>query len=292
MDLYRFLYKYTMNASEIITGEKLQNLANIYIGEQSDFNYNPLIKQQLSKQLLLSNIPNQFQNPPIIFCYADRLNNISKIISNFQNPFTLISHNSDQNITETPEILTILNSPNLIKWYAQNICFRHPKLEIAPIGLANSMWPHGDLSLFDNIHYLRSIIKLNRIFFNFNIHTNPTIRQPCFNILSNFLPYLQNISPRENQIRLSTYEFCISPEGNGKDCHRLWEALYLKVVPIVLRTPFTETLLRNNIPLVVLDKWEDIKEIGPTLKYTDYDFSVIEREFTMSAFIRKINSNQ
>ena len=30
-----------MNSSEIITGEKLQNIANIYIGEQSDFNYNP-----------------------------------------------------------------------------------------------------------------------------------------------------------------------------------------------------------------------------------------------------------
>lgn len=281
-----------LGASEIITGEKLQNLANIYLGEQSDFNYNPRIRSQVSKQLLLSNIPNPFQNPPIIYFYTNNIPDISKKITHFQNPFTIISHNSDNNITETPEILTILNSPNLIKWYAQNVCFRHPKLEIAPIGLANSMWPHGDLSLFDNKQFLRSIIKLNRIFFNFNIHTNPMIRQPCFNILSNILPFLPNISPQENQIRLSTYEFCISPEGNGTDCHRLWEALYLKVVPIVLRTAFTETLLRNNIPLVVLDKWEDIQQIGPTLKYSDYDFSIIERDFIISAFKRKINSNQ
>jgi len=280
-----------MNSSEIITGEKLQNLANIYIGEQSNFDYNPLIKKQLSKQLLLSNITNPFQNPPIIFFYADRINNISTIIKNFQNPFTLISHNSDNNITETPETKIILNSPLLIKWYAQNICFRHPKLQLAPIGLANSMWPHGDLSIFDNTQFLRSIIKLNRIFFNFNIHTNPTIRQPCYNILSKILPYLPNISPQENLIRLSTYEFCISPEGNGTDCHRLWEALYLKVVPIVLNTPFTKILLQYKIPLVVLEKWEDIKELGPTLKYSDYDFSVIEREFTMTAFKRKIISN-
>jgi hypothetical protein len=280
-----------MNSSEIITGEKLQNLANIYLGEQSDFNYNPRIRSQVSKQLLLSNIPNPYQNPSIIFCYADRINDISKIISNFQNPFSLISHNSDNNITETPEILTILNSPQLLKWYSQNICFRHPKLEIAPIGLANSMWPHGDLSLFNNTQFIRSMIKLNRIFFNFNIHTNPKIRQPCFDILSKILSFLPNISPNDNLIRLSTYEFCISPEGNGSDCHRLWEALYLKVVPIVLRTPFTETLLRNKIPLVVLEKWEDLKHIAPTLKYNDYDFSVIEREFTMSAFIRKINGN-
>ena len=281
-----------LNASQIITGEKLQELADIYLGEQADFNYNPRIRSQVSKQLLLSNIPNPFQNPPIIYFYTNNIPDISKKITQFQNPFTIISHNSDNNITETPEILTILNSPNLIKWYAQNVCFRHPKLEIAPIGLANSMWPHGNLSLFDNTQYIRSIIKLNRIFLNFNIHTNPSIRQPCFNILSNILPFLPNISPQENLIRLSTYEFCISPEGNGTDCHRLWEALYLKVVPIVLRTPFTETLLINNIPLVVLEKWEDIQHIGPTLKYSDYDFSVIEREFIMSAFIRKITSNQ
>lgn len=281
-----------MNASEIITGEKLQNLANIYLGEQSDFNYNPLIKQQISKQLLLSNIPNPFQNPPIIYFYTHNIPDISKKIPQFQNPFILISHNSDNNITETPEIITILNSPNLIKWYAQNIYFIHPKLELAPIGLANSMWPHGDLSLFNNREFINNRkIKLNRIFFNFNIHTNPKIRQPCFNILSNILQTLPNISPQENQIRLSTYEFCISPEGNGSDCHRLWEALYLKVVPIVLRTPFTETLLRNQIPVVVLEKWEDLQQIAPTLKYSDYDFSIIEKEFIMSAFIRKINSN-
>jgi hypothetical protein len=286
-----------MNSIHIITGEKLQEIADIYIGEQSDFNFNPRIRCQYNKQLLLSNIPAIFQNPSIIFCYADRINNISKIISTkFQNPFILISHNSDNNIIETPNNLSILENPLLIKWYAQNNCFRHPKLELAPIGLANSMWPHGNLSIFDNKYFIDQIynntskVKPNHIFFNFNIHTNPKIRQPCYDILSRILPFLPNISPLENLIRLSTYQFCISPEGNGSDCHRLWEAFYLKVVPIVLNTPFTETLVRNKLPVVVLEKWEDILEVGPTLKYSDYDFSIIQEKYTFTNFSQLIRN--
>jgi len=281
-----------MNSIQIITGEKLQETADIYIGEQSDFMFNPRISQQTNKQLLLSNIPPIFQNPPIIFCYADRINNISKIITTkFQNPFTLITHNSDKNITEIPEIISILESPLLIKWYAQNICFRHPKLELAPIGLANSMWPHGNLSIFDNTDFISTLNKKsNHIFFNFNIHTNPKIRQPCYNILSRRLQFLPNINPQENLIRLSTYQFCISPEGNGSDCHRLWEAYYLKVVPIVLNTPFTETLVRNKLPVVVLEKWEDILQVGPRLNYSDYDFSIIQEKYTFTKFSQLIRN--
>lgn len=280
------------NASQIITGEKLQEIADIYLGEQGDFNYNPRIRNQLSKQLLLSNIPNPFQNPPIIYFYTNNIPDISKKIHQFQNPFSLISHNSDNNITETPEILTILNSPLLIKWYAQNICFRHPKLELTPIGLANSMWPHGNLSIFDNKEFITSLnSKSNHIFLNFNIHTNPKIRQPCYNILSKILPFLPNINAKENLIRLSTYQFCISPEGNGVDCHRLWEALYLKVVPIVLNTPFTETLVRNKIPVVVLEKWEDILHVGQSLKYSDYDFSIIQEKYFFERFSQLIRNS-
>lgn len=287
-----------MNSNEIITGEKLQELADIYLGEESDFQFNPRIRTQRNKHKSINTIETHFDNPRIVYFYTHQIVKISEKITYFQNPFILISHNSDGNITENQDTLKILNSPLLIKWYAQNICFRHPKLELAPIGLANSMWPHGNLSLFDNPQFINKIydktnnlrIKQNRIYFNFNIHTNPKIRQSCFDILSKIYTPLPNISPLENQLRLSTYQFCISPEGNGSDCHRLWEALYLKVVPIVLRTPFTETLIRNQIPLVILEKWEDLKHIEPNLNYNNYDFSIIEEKYTFINFSQKIKN--
>jgi hypothetical protein len=277
-----------MNSDKIITGERIQEIADIYLGEVSNFQYNPRIIHQIHKQKNINEIQNEYNNPRIIYFYTHDILKIVRIIAYFQNPFILISHNSDENIIETQETHTILNSPLLINWYSQNVCFYHPKLHMIPIGIANSMWPHGNLSPFNNNELKININnKKNRIFFNFNIHTNPRIRQPCYNILSNYYPSLPNISPEENIKRLSTYEFCISPEGNGVDCHRLWEALYLKVVPIVLRTPFTETLLINQIPLVVLNSWEDLPIIEKQLKYNNYDFSIIENKFTMDR-IREI----
>jgi len=278
-----------MNSSEIITGEKLQELSNIYLGTEDDFNYNPCILVQRDKHININNIVSLFPNPRIVFFYSHQINKLANIIQFFMNPVILISHNSDENIVESGESLKILETPNVIKWYSQNICFYHPKLLLAPIGLANSMWAHGNLSIFDNSLFINTLHqKTNRISFNFNLHTNPYNREKCYNILIKYLPFLPNIDPTENLKRLSTYEFCISPEGNGVDCHRIWEALYLKVVPIVLQSPFIEILLRNNIPLVVLNSWEELERIEPTLNYKSYDLSVIDREFTMSKMINKI----
>ena len=70
--------------------------------------------------------------------------------------------------------------------------------------------------------------------------------------------------------RLSTYKFCICPEGNGVDSHRLWECFNLKVVPIVIKSEFTNILLNQGIPLVVLDNWTEL-DVNK-LNYNDYDF--------------------
>jgi hypothetical protein len=74
----------------------------------------------------------------------------------------------------------------------------------------------------------------------------------------------------ENLKRLKDYEFCICPEGNGVDTHRLWEAIYLKTIPIVVKSEFTNILIKNNVPVVVLENWSEL-DIG-NLHYHDYNF--------------------
>jgi hypothetical protein len=73
--------------------------------------------------------------------------------------------------------------------------------------------------------------------------------------------------------RLSEYAFCICPEGHGVDTHRFWECMYLRVVPIMLRTPFSMILEYNHYPVVLLDSWEDLDE--STLDYSAYEFPEI-----------------
>jgi len=255
----------------IITGEKIQQQCDVYFGLQEDFDYNPVIKNQRHKQVLLNNFNNEFSNPYYIFCYSHRIKELSNKIHLFRNKFVLITHNSDGEITNEPHVLNILNTHNLDKWYAQNVLVDHNKLFFLPIGIANSMWAHGNLNIFKNETVLHNIFnKSKNVYFQFNIDTNKTKRNHCFNSLKNKLEWLNNVSPLENILRFSQYKFCICPEGNGVDTHRLWEALYLKIVPIVIKSEFTNILQKNNIPLLILNSWDDFDRNN--LNYEIYDF--------------------
>ena len=136
------------------------------------------------------------------------------------------------------------------KWYAQNICFEHEKLIFLPIGIANSQWRHGDLSIYTKEEEGK---KTKKVYFNFNIETNRSKRQPCYDKLKGKLEWLPNIEPRQNIQRLREYEFCICPEGNGVDTHRLWEAIYVKTIPIVIQSEFTDILKKNKVPVCIVD---------------------------------------
>jgi len=264
-----FLFYDDRRFSKIITGEKLQQMCDLYLGFDDDFNFNPVISNEIFKHCSFNLFTKPFDNPLKIFCYSHHISRLSSIIHLFKNDFILVTHNSDNEIRETHDVLNILNCGKLLKWFGQNICFDHEKLCFLPIGLANSQWPHGNLSAFHNIRF-SSTSKTNDVYFNFNIQTNVIKRQPCFDILKNKLQWLDTIDPIENHKRLSTFRFCICPDGNGMDTHRLWECLYLNVVPVVIKNEFTCLLVKQNIPLVVLDSWENFD--SNSLIYADYNF--------------------
>ena len=58
---------------------------------------------------------------------------------------------------------------------------------------------------------------------------------------------------------LSGSKFMICPEGNAIDCHRNWEVLYMRRVPIMTRDPYLEVLFKNY-PVLFVDKYSDITE--------------------------------
>jgi hypothetical protein len=49
----------------------------------------------------------------------------------------------------------------------------------------------------------------------------------------------------------------ICPQGNGVDCHRNWEVLYLKRVPIMKRTSYLEELYKDY-PILWVDDYSEI----------------------------------
>ena len=59
------------------------------------------------------------------------------------------------------------------------------------------------------------------------------------------------------------YPFWLSPRGNGIDCHRTWEALYLDIIPIVWNS--TLNILYENLPVLIIN---DHKELNETFLYS------------------------
>ena len=74
---------------------------------------------------------------------------------------------------------------------------------------------------------------------------------------------------------LSTYKFAISPDGNGIDCHRVWECIYVGCIPI---------LKNNNI---MFDFFKDL----PIL-WVD-NFSIVTETFLLEQYkiLKNVNFN-
>jgi len=259
----------------IITGERVQQVCDVYLGREYDFNFNPIIIREVDKHKIIDDINDSYDNPFVVFCYTHFLNILSEKIVYFRNNFILVTHNSDGEIRDDENSRKILDNKLLIRWYGQNLCFNNEKFEMIPIGLANSQWVHGNLSIFMDNNFLNNLgVKTGDIYFNFNLATNIGKRGECYDKLKSKLEWLENMSPEDNLRRLSRYKFCVCPEGNGVDTHRLWECLYLRVVPIMLKNDFTIILMRYNIPMVVLDDWDELSEVK--MDYGKYFFDDIK----------------
>lgn len=105
--------------------------------------------------------------------------------------------------------------------------------------------------------------------------TRPISLLACFSLSTNFdnrsralkaaeqIPGVKivsnSITPSQYRKLLLESKYVLSPPGNGPDCHRTWEALYLGATPIVdkIAWPFT----KYDIPVRISDSWNDLDRI-------------------------------
>lgn len=243
-----------MNRDEYITGERIQELCDVYCGLAEDFCYNPRILYQAEKHLDLANpLPAMWDNPRRVFCYSHRLREFRRWLDVAQRPLTLVAHNSDENFTGS--YADLCDHPRITAIYAQNVLYDHPRLYCLPIGIANSMWPHGNLDLLHAVVSAR-IPKTRGIYFYFGVGTNSAERSQCKAICEEKgLVFGTPQSHPDYLTTLASNKYAICPAGNGIDSHRLWECLILGAIPIVVRNVFTAKFARA-FPCVLLDSWD------------------------------------
>ena len=239
----------------MVSGETLQSLAEVSLyTEMSDLILNQ-IRSKPQNLIKISDISvDDIKKYKIIYVYTQFLDDFFNKFYNHLNDITLISHNSDYGIYDRH--LKYLDDNKIKAWYCQNRETSHPKLFSIPIGLANSQWPHGNQQLISSIRGEQNSKEI-LVYKNFDIGTNHNERHICNNITNNNGIHLSSNTSIANYWRiLSKSIFIISPPGNGIDCHRVWEALYLRTVPIV---KYHESFSQfKHLPILFIDNWEEV----------------------------------
>jgi len=231
------------------------------------------------------------------FCKTD-------YIGNFRNSShkVFLTHNSDYHITEQ----VFDYGPVCDVWLAQNKDFNHPKIESLPIGIENMKLRTHDAarggqfsSEIDGAFEKAKLIdqyasfgipKSDLVYMNFNISTYPQERQPVWDMFVDhaWTTSTQNLSLQKFYFDLAGHKFVISPRGNGVDCHRTWEALYLRTIPIVRRSLHMDEF--SDLPIYYVDDWNEISYTKLNEYYEKAEGSLFDlSKLRISAWRKYIN---
>lgn len=202
--------------------------------------------------------------PQNVFLPADLVQQLSELIQGGRiaplKRWNLIIHNGDK--TPSEKNIAYLHS-YFRKIYSVNWMGSQVIASPIPIGLEN--WDYlknGVPSDFTKSKNNAKRFEQRRIllFSSFNLNTNFTERSqalgeiPKLNdvvVSQNFLP------PHKYRDFVKNSKFVLSPPGNGLDCHRTWEAIYLGAIPIVKREywPFSS----YELPVLVVNDWSEMQ---------------------------------
>ena len=224
---------------DFIDGNKFKQMADLCFDEQN---------KTFSRE--------KVKEAEVIFVKGDLVDVFKqKILPYIKKDFKLITHNAD-----TPNPLPhkdLLNDKRLIRWYGMNANLKHDKFTPIPIGIANDRWDHGNKDLLYSIKKKKNK-KDKLVYCNFDFNTNP-YRYKIYEQIKNktFIDFdFTKRTQEEYWEILSQYKFVISPPGNSVDCHRVWEAIYLDVVPIIEKNLAMESFY--SFPILTIDKWSDL----------------------------------
>ncbi len=195
----------------------------------------------------------------IVFCEAWLLKEfLTKVAPQCPSPFIVVSSNGDPNFTA--DKLELIPSSVQALW-TQNCEVRDPRVHPLPIGLENArLHTNGIVKDFDALRR-RQPPHRNRILWGFSEVTNPVVRGPAREALQRcrVADHVTAPNSRRYRRRAAEYRFIASPPGNGVDCHRTWEALYLRCVPIVLRSVLTLRLEALGLPLWLVEDFGELE---------------------------------
>lgn len=195
-----------------------------------------------------------------IFCKTDYIEYLFDHLKESNYNYNLVTHHSDYPIDSQRWSL----KPKCIKkWFAINPIIDDTNLIAVPLGLKTHKQPYLEPRYMTewfayNIERLRSNKKKKNIYCNWN-QTNESRNFIKDSLISKkiSITYQHNIPFNEYIEEMSQHKFVISPPGNGIDCHRTWEAIYIGCIPIVIKHPIYNDW---NLPIIQVNNYSELTQ--------------------------------
>ena len=225
--------------------------------------FNKYLTKVKANNNIINSIKNKTYHPLIFITKIEYLDDFyNKILKTLNTTFVLITHYGDK---EAGLHDKILNHPLLIKWYGQNMSIITNKTSPIPIGLENTYWKRTNVN---KINECSNNSKDKLLYLNFSLHTNPNRSNIMNSLLKNGFIKNKQLDWNSYIEDLSRHKFCISPKGKGVDCHRIWECLYLGVIPIVEKSIHMSYF--HDLPILFVDNYNNISTEYLNQTYKDF----------------------
>ena len=198
--------------------------------------------------------PSKLNPSSTVYCKFDYLEYLIAYLNhrNCKIPFILITGQSDFPITN--DVFDAVRSKINVRWHGcNNQCDRAGGI---PLGIADDFCT---LTVKDNFEQTTGE-KL--LYVNHRVETYPSERLLPYTIFKDkSWATVETPMPKGNtdnyKKQLTSHKFIVCPRGNGIDTHRIWEALYCGVIPIVKRNVVHKEL-EGNLPILFVDSYEQI----------------------------------
>lgn len=214
--------------------------------------------------------PSKVNAGDIIFVKTDFIGEFFRNIHpRIPHPYVVITHNSDY--AAPGGYREYLDDPKILAWFAQNAeGYKHKKLIPIPIGLENRYNSNGNPQVvIDAINTFANCSKEITLYLNISIWTSYEERSLVYNMFCD-APYCYS-SSRKGYVDflkdLSESMFVLCPRGNGLDCHRVWESLYMGAIPIVKSSAMDAAF--EELPVLIINDWSEITEEFLLKKYQE-----------------------
>jgi len=102
----------------------------------------------------------------------------------------------------------------------------------------------------------------NLLYVNHSIHTNPKERMGILELFVNqswAKSEVGSVDYNEYLTSLKKSKFMICPIGNAVDCHRNWECIYMRRVPVMKKNNYLEFLFRDY-PVLFVNDYSEVTE--------------------------------